>query len=202
MKKSLFATCVALLVAVAIPSAASAVELYSGTTKLPVGTTIVAESNLVQFGNVLCDKSKITGTLAENGKEIKIPISSITFAGAYSDKCRNGLSGYKSEDTGVKFSQEECLMGNSTTYFGMFSFPGGACSGSTLQNHYLYYSGPFECKYTSLFLQFSVTGQAPLVMAVNKEFGLVSGSAFCWSSQKMSGSYTFSAPGYGPLRTV
>jgi len=201
MKKSLIATCAALLVAVAVPSAASADELYSGTTKLPVGTTIVAESNLVHFGNVRCDKSKITGTLEENGKGIKIPITSISFEGGYSSKCSSSINGYKYEDTEVKISQPECFVADSTEFV-MLSYPKG-CSGAYVYNHFLYYNGS-ECKYQKTMLGFSVSYEFGELRGRVQEaaFKKVSGSGLCWATVWMTGSYTFTAPGYGPLHFV
>jgi hypothetical protein len=208
MKKSLIATCVALLVAVAIPSAASALELYSGATKLPLGTSIVAKSYGVGLGDVQCAESKLTGTLESNGigkpeeGQVKIPFTSNEFrTDAWEPKCKKN-DGTKVD---VVLSEHECLYSSVQSLMYMQPFANGGCSG-TIESHYLYFVGSgYVCQYSrASTLIFNRVNKEPLEVAVaGAEFKKISGPVGpCWSGFNMSARYTITAPGYGPLHLV
>jgi len=211
MKRSLFATCVALLTAVVVfPSAASAVELYSGTTKLPLGTSIVAQSGQVKFGQVTCGESKFTGTLETNGigqpeqGRVNIPLTSSEFKGELGEAMCTKLDGSKAY---VVFSEHECLSTTYPTFMNMQPFASFGCSGK-YESHYLYVVGPgnsYVCQYArAAIMEFNRVNNEPLEVQVSgQNFKKISGPVLpCWSELAMSARYTISAPGYGPLHFV
>jgi hypothetical protein len=204
MNRKLLALCWAVsvvLAASALPANASAAELYSGSTKVPVGTQLVAKSiGSVNFktgggSSFSCASSTINSELVQNGtKAVKAAVSSYAFTGSGSEgRCESGAYGP------IKVTQTTPVCLVAVPYWVV---EGGSCGISQSPGLTLKSELWGTCKYgIGAGYGFSSTNEPIiLTMGPGQEFVLKEGGFLCWPAFTMSVQYELKTAAGASLR--
>jgi hypothetical protein len=204
MKRRLSASVGALLAFMAVavlPASASAVELYSGATKVPVGTQITGAGTLVATNagfSVECHTAQLGGELIKNGSIVKILVNSSSFTD-WGAGCKSTYGSLN-----VTLNTPQCLSAVFSTEM-MLGSPGECTATGSEVGPKLTMSGASgTCVYRrGGVLRHQVYGQEPLKIHILDEAGLMtleSGSWWCPTSVNAKPDYELKTAAGGTLR--
>jgi len=190
----------AVLAALAIlPSAASAAALYSGSTKVPVGTEMVG-SSIGNFkfetssGTIECQHSQLNARVTENGpKNVKAEVTNLTVTGTgVEGACVTSFLGTFQ----VGWDLPSCMATVATS-----SWTIAGCSGNT--GFTINSSLAGTCHYRSGGWQIATTTTEPMILTSKAgsgaEFTKNSGGGLCWPNARIGAQYELKTAGGGGL---
>jgi hypothetical protein len=212
MYLKLLGACVAVVawaaIAIAPGMASAAPVLYSGETKVSLGTEVMATAGRVVFTNssgdamFQCTSSKMTGNVVGNDSSsgVSISVNSGVFKGtAVAEKCQVGF-----ESVGITFDSPMCLK-SVVSGTGWWNLYGGSCPSSAAVSFTYVGSVAGTCHYSRsrMDLTDSSPSTEPLLMQTNPTaYSLTSGGNLCPSALGISTTYELKTTSGANLKTL